>query len=153
MRFFLDRTAARRQTWSQRQALWCIIDTLPFLNKLGEWWTLNHNKMPIYRQREKILMTSFLHLLHLPALHHPSPPVLFSFLSSVSSSPPSVCSRRLPLTAGDAAAQRALTASSPGLGGWVPLWQVLSCLATSPRWWGCQRLLGYKREKKHLPVT
>lgn len=54
-------------------------------------------------------------LLHLPTLPHLSSPLS----SRLSPSPPPVCSRRLPLTAGDVAVQSALTVSSAGLGRWA----------------------------------
>lgn len=69
--------------WSQHQAPWCTIDTLPILNKYGEWWRpelTDHNKIPIKRQREKILMTPLLRLLYL--LRCTPPPDLSSPLSS-----------------------------------------------------------------------
>lgn len=108
--------------WSQHQAPWCTIDTLPILNKYGEWWRpelTDHNKIPIKRQREKILMTPLLRLLYLLRCTPPPRPVLSTFLSSLSFSPPPVCSRRQLLTAGAAGMRWALTASSAGLGRWA----------------------------------
>jgi len=97
--------------------------------------------MPIKRQREYILMAPFskqeaLRLLHLP----PIPlPVLSSFLSSPSSPPPPVCSRRLPLTAGDAADRWALTARAAGSGRWAVVTSAVvpgPASPPSPRWRG-----------------
>lgn len=144
--------------WSQHQAPWFTIDTLPILNKYGEWWRpelTDHNKIP------KILMTPLLRLLYL--LRCPPPD-----LSSPLSSHLSLFLLHLSVLADSCwlpEIQWALTTSSAGLGRWAIVTSAALALlgpvsATMPNlWWLAISMVkglseaGKKKEERESEVN